>query len=46
MVSFIACKSPDQAGVGAIDKLVLFEQVFDQYDIPEVPEKISSMTFR
>ena len=29
---------PNQSGVGAIDNLDRFEQVFDQYDIPEAPE--------
>ena len=45
MVSFIACKSPNRSGVGAIDNPGLFEQVFDQYDIPEVPENIPERDF-
>ena len=39
MVSFIACMCPNRSVVGAIDKLGLLEQVFEQYDIPDVPEK-------
>ena len=40
MVSFIACTCPNRSGVGAIDNPGLSEQVFEQYDIPDVPEKI------
>ena len=39
MVSFFACTCPNPSGVGAIDSPDLLEQVFEQYDIPEVPEK-------
>ena len=39
MVSFFACTCPNRLGVGAIDSPDLFEQVFEQYDIPKVPEK-------
>ena len=46
MVSFFACACPNRSGVGAIDSPDLFEQVFEQYDIPKVQEKISRPTFR
>ena len=39
MVSFIACTFPNRSQVGAIDKPGLLKQVFEQYDIPDVPEK-------
>ena len=39
MVLFFACTCPNRSGVGAIDSRDLFEQVFEQYDIPKVPEK-------
>ena len=39
ILSFFTCTCPNWSGVCAIDNLGLFEQVFDQYDIPEVPEK-------
>ena len=39
MVSFFACTCPNRSRVHAIDNPVRFEQVFDQYDIPEDPEK-------
>ena len=45
MVSFLACTCPNRSRVGEIDSPDLFEQVFEQYDIPKVPEKISSQTF-
>ena len=35
MVSFFACTCPNWSGVGSIDNPDRFEQVFDQYDIPE-----------
>ena len=46
MVSFFAYTYPDRSRVGAIDDPGLFEEVFDQYIIPEVSEKISISTFR
>ena len=45
MVSFFACACPNRSGVGAIDSPDLFEQVFEQYDIPKVPEKIFKTDF-
>ena len=39
MVSFFTCTRPNRSRVGAIDKPDRPEQVFDQYDIPEDPEK-------
>ena len=39
MVSFFACLCPNRSGVDAIDNPDRFEQVFDQYDIPEDLEK-------
>ena len=39
MVLFFVCTRPNRSGFGAIDKSDWFEQVFDQYDIPEDPEK-------
>ena len=39
MVSCFACTCPNRSGVGAIDNPDRSEQVFDQYDIPEDPEK-------
>ena len=45
MVSCLACTCPNRSRVGEIDSPDLFEQVFEQYDIPKVPEKISSQTF-
>ena len=39
MVSFFTCTRPNRSRVGAIDKPDCPEQVFDQYDITEVPEK-------
>ena len=39
VISFIACTCPNRSGVGAIDNPGLLEQVFEQYDIPDVPEK-------
>ena len=38
-VSFFACTCSNQSEIGAIDNIDLFEHVFDQYDIREVPEK-------
>ena len=45
MVSFFACTCPNRSGVGAINSPHLFEQVFEQYDIPKVPEKIFKTDF-
>ena len=45
MVSFIACTCPNRSGVGAIDNPGLLEQDFEQYDIPDVPEKIFEHDF-
>ena len=39
MVSFIVCTCPNRTRVGAIDNPGLLQQVFEQYDIPDVPEK-------
>ena len=39
MVSFIACTCPNRTRIGAIDNPGILEQVFEQYDIPDVPEK-------
>ena len=39
IVSFFTCTRPNRARVGAIDKPDRPEQAFDQYDIPEDPEK-------
>ena len=39
MVSFFTCTRPNRSRVGAIDKPDRPEQAFDQYDIPEDPEK-------
>ena len=39
VISFIGCTCPNRSGVGAIDNPGLLEQVFEQYDIPDVPEK-------
>ena len=39
MVSFFTCTRPNRLRVGAIDKSDRPEQAFDQYDIPEDPEK-------
>ena len=46
MVSFFASTCPIRSGVGAIDNPDQPGQVFEQYDISEVPEKISRTTFR
>ena len=46
MVSFFAYTCPNWSGVGAIDNPDRSEQVFDQYNIPEDPEKFSRTTFR
>ena len=46
MVSFFASTRPIRSGVGAIDKPDQSGQVFEQYDISEVPEKFSRTTFR
>ena len=40
MINILACTCANRSGVGAIDNPDLFEQTFDQYIIPEVPEKI------
>ena len=39
MINIFACKCPNRSGVGAIDNLDRFEQVFDIYDIPKASEK-------
>ena len=39
IVSFFACTCPNRSGVGAIDNHDLFEDVFEQYDIPKAHEK-------
>ena len=39
VISFIACTCSNRLAVGAIDNPGLLEQVFEQYDIPDVPEK-------
>ena len=46
MVSFFASTCPIRSGVGAIDNPDQSGQVFEQYDVSEVPEKISQTTFR
>ena len=46
MGSLFTCTRPNRSRIGAIDKLDRPEQAFDQYDIPEVSEKISQTTFR
>ena len=45
MVSFFASTCPIRSGVGAIDNPDQSGQVFEQYDVSEVPEKISRTTF-
>ena len=40
MINIFAYTSPNHSGVGAIDNLDRFEQVFDTYYIPETSEKI------
>ena len=45
MVSFFTRTTPNRSRVGAIDKPDLSEQVFDQYNIPEVPEKNFTIDF-
>ena len=39
------CTCPNPSRVGAIDKSDRPEQAFDQYDIPEAPEKIFTNNF-
>ena len=39
MINIFVCTCPNRSGVGAIDKPDRFEQAFDQYFIPEDPEK-------
>ena len=39
MINIFACTCPNRSGVGAIDNPDRFEQAFDQYYIPEDPEK-------
>ena len=39
MVSFSTCTRPNRSGAGAIDNPGVLKQVFEQYDIPNVPEK-------
>ena len=45
MVSFFTCTRPNRSRVGAIDKPDRSEQVFDQYYIPEDPEKSFTKDF-
>ena len=45
IVSFFTCTRPNRSRVGAIDKLDRSEQVFEQYNIPEDPEKIIKHDF-
>ena len=45
MVSFFASTCPIRSGVGAIDNPDQSGQVFDKYDVSEVPEKIFSHDF-
>ena len=45
MVSFFASTCPTRSGVGAIDNPDQSGQVFEQYDVSEVPEKIFSDDF-
>ena len=45
IVSLFICTRPNRSRVGAIDKLDRPEQAFDQYDIPEDPEKIFTNDF-
>ena len=45
MVSFFTFTRPNRSRVDAIDKPDRLEQVFDQYDIPEDPEKIFTNDF-
>ena len=40
VINIFACTCPNHSGVGAIDNLDRFEQVFDTYYIPEASEKI------
>ena len=40
VINMFACTCPNFPGVGAIDNLDRFEQVFDTYYIPEASEKI------
>ena len=46
MVSFFASTCPIRLGVGAIDNPDQSGQVFEHYDVSEVPEKNSRTTFR
>ena len=45
MVSFFASTRPIRSGVGAIDNPHQSRQVFEQYDIYEVPQKMFSDDF-
>ena len=45
MVSFFASTCPIRSGVGAIDNPDQSGQVFEQYDVSEVPEKFFSHDF-
>ena len=40
VINIFSCTCPNHSGVGAIDNLDRFEQVFDTYYIPEALEKI------
>ena len=40
MSNIFGCTCPNHSGVGAIDNLDRFEQVFDTYYIPEASKKI------
>ena len=46
MVSFFASTCPIRSGVGAIDNPDQSGQVFEQYDVSEVPKKFSRTTFQ
>ena len=45
MVSFFTCTRKNWSRVGAIDKPDRPEQAFDQYGIPEDPEKFQERLF-
>ena len=45
MVSFFASTCPIRSGVAAIDNPDQYGQVFEQYDVSEVPEKFFSHDF-
>ena len=39
MINIFACTRPNRSGVGVIDNPDLFEQGYEQDDIPKSPEK-------